>query len=184
MAQQFTLTLFGQIDYFSLMKYRPMVTSSDSALAAAALSQYRSLCDKGDRPLMQYTQAQTLIMQFIHDAKLCREDEKDSHFHFILKMLDIIHNHLTDPDVLIRAMAVSSYGRDYTAAIFKKHIGRRPKQYVLEMRLRHGKNLLQQGYAVKTAAVMAGFTDELYFSRYFRKTEKMTPTEYKTAHQH
>ena len=47
-------------------------------------------------------------------------------------------------------------------------------------RLAHGKKLLEQTMlSVSEIAVLVGFEDPTYFHKLFRRTEKMTPLDYR-----
>lgn len=63
---------------------------------------------------------------------------------------------------------------------FKKLCGVTPYQYVLSEKIKVSKSLLRTtNMSIKEIAYLLCFTDEHYFSFYFKEFNKMTPTEYK-----
>ena len=79
---------------------------------------------------------------------------------------EIAHNLHIDPSHLTR--------------VLKSSIGISPKQYMMQQKLAYAKNLLLNTSAsVSEVALSVGYSDQLYFSRIFKKREGMTPTEYR-----
>lgn len=79
---------------------------------------------------------------------------------------------------------VEKYGLsyDYVARAFKRVTGVHIKQYSNSVKLERAKLLLvQTGKSVQEAAWLAGFRDEKYFMKLFRKTHSMTPSQYRSA---
>lgn len=68
----------------------------------------------------------------------------------------------------------------YLKQLFLKRFHRSPKQYVMHLRLNCACDLLLSGrYSVGQAAEMSGFTDLCYFSKFFKKTVGISPSEYR-----
>lgn len=73
----------------------------------------------------------------------------------------------------------------YFTRIFTKRLGISPKQYITVKRLERAKELLRETNAsVYEISNSAGFSDQLYFSRVFKKYEKSTPTQYRIESRH
>ncbi len=66
----------------------------------------------------------------------------------------------------------------HLSALFTKHLGCPPMEYLLRVRLREAKLLLARGARVKEAAQATGFGSQHYLSRVFRRRVGMTPTEF------
>jgi len=79
-------------------------------------------------------------------------------------------------------LKISPYSRDYTSRVFKKRIGLPLKQYILKNRITLSRSFLLQDFPVKAVAYQCGFSDELYFSRLFKKHMLLSPTEFRKQH--
>jgi transcriptional regulator GlxA family with amidase domain len=86
-----------------------------------------------------------------------------------------------DIHALMRELGVSySWFRN----TFTRHTGLSPHQYRLHLRLDRARNLLTQTrLSVKEVAAKAGFDDEHYFSRLFRRKIGFTPSEWRARSQ-
>ncbi|MBI4976342.1 MAG: helix-turn-helix transcriptional regulator [Spirochaetes bacterium] len=181
-AQHFELRLFGAADFFSLINYHHMVRFSNWDYVGATLERFAALNMKREKTILQHSLFFSVLAEFIYDAFTAEKDSMiDHNYYFIIKMMSYIDSRLIDDNAVNNAFSLSPYGYDYTAALFKKHVGMTPKRYFLNMRLRQSKDLLMQGYSVREAAIHSGFKDELYFSRLFKKYERMSPSEYKQS---
>ncbi|MCE3199161.1 AraC family transcriptional regulator [Paenibacillus sonchi] len=67
--------------------------------------------------------------------------------------------------------------------IFQKLTGKRPLDYLTELRISHSKtHLLASAEPLREIARMVGFSDEYYFSRRFRQKTGVTPGQYAQTH--
>lgn len=67
----------------------------------------------------------------------------------------------------------------YFRKLFVKKFGVTPKQFILDLRLNHAKQLLSEGTLKNTAiAQKCGFASPYHFCRAFKQKTGMTPTEY------
>ncbi len=89
-------------------------------------------------------------------------------------------NLLTKPDLPVMAGRLGvSYG--WLRRTFQQHTGLSPHQYLLELRLIRARHLLSHNtLPVKQVAREAGFEDEHYFCRLFRRKTGVTPTEWRS----
>ncbi|MBQ8508587.1 MAG: helix-turn-helix domain-containing protein [Clostridia bacterium] len=71
------------------------------------------------------------------------------------------------------------YGYDYFQHRFKEVYGRSPKQYQMDCRIRHAKELLAAGrYNCTEIAYLCGFSDSAQFSAVFRRACGCSPTKW------
>ncbi|MCR6109692.1 AraC family transcriptional regulator [Bacillus sp. A301a_S52] len=76
-----------------------------------------------------------------------------------------------------------NYNKDYLTRLFKKETGMTIQEYITMLRLSKAKELLARtNESVKMIAFTIGLKDEKYFMRFFKKFEKMTPSEYREAY--
>lgn len=70
------------------------------------------------------------------------------------------------------------------ALLFKQHTGMTPSSYLMECRILKAKELLHScDCPIKLVAECAGYTDSLFFSRAFKKSTGLSPTEYRNSTQ-
>ncbi len=68
----------------------------------------------------------------------------------------------------------------YFSILFKREVGTNFLDYLTQYRLEVSKNLLKQvKYNINEVASLSGFQDSKYFSKLFKKTFGITPTEYR-----
>jgi AraC-like DNA-binding protein len=69
-------------------------------------------------------------------------------------------------------------------ALFKSQVGLPPTQYVIKIRMKNAAKGLRETYErVTEIAAGLGFDSDSYFTRAFKKTYGMTPTQYRKFHQ-
>lgn len=77
------------------------------------------------------------------------------------------------------------YNPAYLTGLFKKYTGYSLIHYINHVRISAAKNLLtNQELTIDSIAQQCGFADCKYFYRLFKKTEHVTPTEYRNAFHH
>ncbi len=68
-----------------------------------------------------------------------------------------------------------SVSRNYLSILFKEKYGISVKQYILRVKFGKAKEFLKQGYSVKEAAYLCGYSDQLSFSKMYKKIYGVTP---------
>lgn len=66
----------------------------------------------------------------------------------------------------------------YLGTIFKEVTGNTPIEYLLDIRMKKAKSLLVSGSSVTETSRLVGFNDIFYFSKYFKKLEGISPSEF------
>lgn len=105
---------------------------------------------------------------------------KDTTLKYVAKAKDYIAcNYVKNPSVEV----ISNYlnlNRSYFSTIFKKHEGKSPQQYIVDLRLQKAAELiLNYGYSPGEAALNTGYADIFNFSRMFKKKFGVAPSKYK-----
>lgn len=81
-------------------------------------------------------------------------------------------------DELVDASGLSA---SHLIRSFKSEYGLTPHRYLLDRRLRIGRDLLRRGQAIAEVAVGIGFADQAHFQREFKRAYAMTPGHYRNA---
>lgn len=121
-----------------------------------------------------------LFYELLHTVALQCEQQPWRGDDTISKTIDYLQNHYMNPIEIgslprLAGLTPSAYCR-----AFKKLTGLSPSGYLTRLRLSKAKELLTApGRAtLKEIASSIGYTDELYFSRVFKKAEGISPTGY------
>lgn len=94
--------------------------------------------------------------------------------------LEMIRRDLYDPELRVGLLhVVCSLSDTYFRNLFVARFGVVPKQYILDRRLIHAKQLLESGECrfVSDAARLSGFEDPLYFSRIYKARYGHPPSD-------
>lgn len=95
-------------------------------------------------------------------------------------MTEYIRDHLSEPislDGMSAALFISKY---YMCHLFKRTTGISITAYILLQRISLSKRLLTTtALSITEIALMSGFSDAAYFSRAFRRSVGMAPSEYR-----
>ena len=107
------------------------------------------------------------------------EDDHKSGYEYIQKSLRYIdYNYSRDIDVDDIA-ANAGISRSHLYRLFVQHISMPPNEYLTRYRIQKACILLQQQHlSVGEAAYSTGFSDQLYFSRVFKKYKGVPPSRY------
>lgn len=75
---------------------------------------------------------------------------------------------------------LSNLSLSHFLKLFKENNGTTPQNYLTLCRIENAKRLLTEtDYSIRHIAESVGFTDALYFSKVFKKTVGLTPSEYR-----
>lgn len=69
----------------------------------------------------------------------------------------------------------------YFIRLFRRYYGRTPGQYLREVRLRHARELLVQGWSVTATCMAVGYSSSASFSLLFTRAAGMPPSRYRKA---
>lgn len=111
------------------------------------------------------------------------EQNKQKHSAIIGKVLDIIEEHIGNPELSLNWVAnrMLYMNADYLGKLFKKETGDKFSTYVIKQRVKKAADKIAQNEDVKIfeLAEQLGFGDNpQYFSQVFKKVAGCTPSEY------
>lgn len=95
----------------------------------------------------------------------------------------IITQNMSDPYFRIEdCLQKSGYCPDHIRRLFVREIGKTPREYLIDLRIRAAKKLLSLRHVhndtIEQIAEGCGFSDLAYFSRAFKKRVGVSPTEF------
>ncbi|MFE5322998.1 response regulator [Paenibacillus sp. NPDC056579] len=118
-----------------------------------------------------------------HITLLHYEQTKTKNSAIVSKVIDIVNNHLGDPELSLNWVAhqMLYMNSDYLGKLFKKETGEKFSNYVMKTRISKAIDLIEQNRDIKIfeLAEQLGFGDNpQYFSQVFKKYAGCTPSEY------
>ncbi|MCK9479078.1 MAG: AraC family transcriptional regulator [Firmicutes bacterium] len=98
----------------------------------------------------------------------------------VQKLLHIIHNNPLEKYTLEGLCKISKLKKSQLVKVFKEITGVTPIKYINNYRLESSKVLLiSTDMKIKEVALSSGFSDELYYSRQFKKHFGTSPSQFK-----
>jgi len=98
----------------------------------------------------------------------------------IATTIDYMKQHLPQPLQLDALAAIAHLSRSRFVDLFKQQTGYSPIDYFIRLRMQRACRLLDTtAMSVKVIATALGYEDQLYFSRVFRRVNRLTPTQYR-----
>ncbi|MDO9542994.1 MAG: AraC family transcriptional regulator [Kiritimatiellia bacterium] len=89
-----------------------------------------------------------------------------------------IRRHLNSRLTLAELAALGHLSVPHFRRMFRRHIGRSPVEFILSERVSRAKDLLIRGVSIKQTAEEAGFADQFYFMRVFKKVTGQTAGQF------
>lgn len=94
-----------------------------------------------------------------------------------LKYID--ENYASESISVAHLASLCGVSEPYLRRLFCTAFSSSPAVYMRNMRIKHAKRLLRSGeYSVTDVALLSGFSDAAYFSREFKRSVGMSPSEY------
>jgi len=111
-----------------------------------------------------------------------QSEETDSPLHAVKSSIQYIEEHYTDA-LTVRELADRAEVSYWQySSIFKELMGKKPNDYIAELRMARAKEMLLRTNApLREIASQTGYVDEYYFSRRFRQSTGLAPRQYVAA---
>lgn len=95
--------------------------------------------------------------------------------------LSYMEEHFADSSLTLRSVAdAAGYNAKYLSHLFSSQYGVGFSEHLRMLRIRHAVMLIENGVtSVGNVASLSGFSDPQYFSRVFRETVGVAPTQYR-----
>ncbi len=118
------------------------------------------------------------LIDCISNAYYSPDEKKD--YEAISPALAYINSNYNKCISLDTLADITGYSKSRFSHIFSETIGTTPKKYQNDIRMKISREMLTSTkYTIGDVAESCGFSDPLYFSRVFKKTYGISPTEYR-----
>ena len=115
------------------------------------------------------------------DLEVGKQSKATKDISFIKHYLETYYHESIQLDDLA---SMTHLSRFYISHSFKKEIGMSPMEYLIDIRIKESKILLRTtNYSISQVADIVGFTTPTYFSKQFRKSTGISPTDYREQFQ-
>lgn len=110
--------------------------------------------------------------------------QKSTETNYVMQARDYIDRNFREVDCTVKSVAEKiQIDRTYLYRLFKEETGMSVIEYINWCRIRRACTMLSNTSAqIKDVALSVGFSDQLYFSKVFKKINGITPTEYRKAY--
>ena len=156
-----------------------------------ALDEYRrspALAEQAAQHIapVDWFEANTRLAQLLHPFLKTANEHEGAHAQttrLFLSVQEFIHTHMHEPVLLGDLARVAGLHPTYFSDRFKRVVGVRPLDYLMQRRMERAQYLLLTSPAsVKEIAGTVGIADPAYFSRVFTKLCRRTPSQYRASH--
>ncbi|MCG8615955.1 MAG: AraC family transcriptional regulator [Desulfobacterales bacterium] len=98
----------------------------------------------------------------------------------VIRAIDYFQAHLSQEIRLTDLANHLGCTQYHLIRLFRSHKGLSPHAFLLQLRLEHGRRLLEEGAPIAEAAAAAGFADQSHLTRAFKRRFGVTPKIYQT----
>ena len=111
---------------------------------------------------------------------LHRMVSQSNKYKVIMPAVKYLEKNYANPDLTNTELAAqSNISEVYFRRVFAKQYGMTPKQFLIDIRINHAKQLLSEGrLKINAVAEKCGFTNQYHFCRVFKEKTGLTPTDY------
>lgn len=96
------------------------------------------------------------------------------------RILEYVRQHAYEKLRLDDLAEITGFNKNYICHLFRKQLDTTFIQYVTDLRMRHGCELLSSTFmSIEDVAARCGYPDPAYFNRIFKKALNMTPAAYR-----
>jgi len=100
----------------------------------------------------------------------------------LFKVMEYIHNNFSETTTNDTLSKLSGYDKSYFIRLFKKTFGVTPQKYISNYRFNRAANYLMENLPVSEVSRRVGFNDAKAFSRAFKKSKNIAPSQFKESH--
>ena len=109
-----------------------------------------------------------------------KNQKKEIRSTYVEKAEKYIETNYSYPVTVEDVAAYVGISRSHLFRSFQTYLGKSPKEYLSEYRIKQACHLLKEtGLSVSAIAYSVGFENNLYFSKAFKKQKRVSPSEYR-----
>jgi AraC family transcriptional regulator, transcriptional activator of pobA len=144
------------------------------------LNEYKCNGITNSRLIISYVTAMLYELKAASAGSL--KTKSTTHLDITFRFREALKNHLTQKHTVSDYASLLNVSPNHLNKVLKEATGKNASRWIAESLVAEAKVLLAQTPdAVKTIAWKLGMEDHSYFSRLFKKIEKMTPIEFKRS---
>ena len=160
---------------------------SGNVLLGTACTQYDTLFENIISELLyhklHFMDISSMLIQqllFLVSRNVCNLTYFSSHRDLVLeKVIDIFHSSYREKISISSIASELNYSSSWLSKTFTRHYGMSPKAYLTNLRIEKAKSMLLTTISIRKVAEQTGFPDQMYFSRVFRASTGLTPSQYR-----
>ena len=134
--------------------------------------------------LMDENKTHEYLVDIINTALSLRQDHALGRYHDVVnEVTAFIAEHYSDEELSLNTLAAQvNFSPNHLSAIFKQETGQPFIKYLTDYRMNVAKDLLRRSSKKSNEiGIMVGYKDPHYFSYLFKKTQGVTPTQYRNT---
>ncbi|WP_029319935.1 response regulator [Butyrivibrio sp. AE3004] len=125
---------------------------------------------------------QQYMVRIISRGAALREDDSKGHYRdAVNQVIAYIEEHFTEEDLSLNTLAAHvNFSPNHLSAVFRQQTGQPFIKYLTDYRMNAAKDLLRTtAKKSNEIGLLVGYKDPHYFSYLFKKTQGVTPTQYR-----
>ncbi|SDB10902.1 response regulator [Butyrivibrio sp. INlla16] len=125
---------------------------------------------------------QQYMVRIVKNAAALRENDNKGHYRDVVnEVMNYIEAHYTEEDLSLNTLAAHvNFSPNHLSAVFRQQTGQPFIKYLTDYRMNAAKELLSStSKKSNEIGLMVGYKDPHYFSYLFKKTQGVTPTQYR-----
>ena len=133
--------------------------------------------------LLDENKTHDYLSEILGSALDLREDHSLGRYHDVMKdAIAYISEHYSDEELSLNTLAAQvNFSPNHLSSIFKQETGQPFIKYLTDYRMNMAKELLRRSSKKSNEiGIMVGYKDPHYFSYLFKKTQGVTPTQYRS----
>ena len=133
--------------------------------------------------LLDENKTHDYLSEILGTALDLREDHSLGRYHDVMKdAIAYISEHYSDEELSLNTLAAQvNFSPNHLSSIFKQETGQPFIKYLTDYRMNMAKELLRRSSKKSNEiGIMVGYKDPHYFSYLFKKTQGVTPTQYRS----